>query len=73
MLQQHPGPPVVLAAQAAVDEVLIDRDEDESARREQFAEVAVAGVGEVERVVVAVDDEDERKRARRRPDTRRGR
>ncbi len=60
VLEQQPGASVALAAQAAVDEILIDRHEDESARRQQLAQVAVARVGVVERVVVAVDDEHER-------------
>ena len=61
VLEQQPGAAVALAAQTAVDEILIDRHEDEAARGEQLAEVAVAGIRVVERVVIAVDDQHERK------------
>src|SRR6478735_9270984 len=61
MLEQKPAAAVVLAAQVAVDEVLVDRYEDEPARREMLAEVAVPRVREVLHVVVAVHDQHERK------------
>jgi hypothetical protein len=62
VLEQQPAAAVVLTAQVAVDEVLVDRHENESARRQQLPEIAVSGVREVLHVVVAVHDEHERER-----------
>jgi hypothetical protein len=73
MLEQEPRPAVALATQPAVDEILIDRHENESARRQQLAEVAVAGIGVVERIVVAVNDRARAGTARCRRDTTRAR
>ena len=60
MLEQQPRASVAFPAQSAVDEILIDRHENEAARREQLAEVAIAGIGVVEQIVIAVHDQDER-------------
>src|ERR1700694_1410352 len=60
VLEHEPSPSVVLATQA-VDEVLIHAHEYEPTRGEQLTEISVARIGEVLRVVVAVDHEHERK------------
>ncbi len=62
VLEQEPGAAVVLAAEP-VDEVFVNGDEDESARRHQLAEVAVARIGIVAGIVVAVHDQHQRERA----------
>ena len=62
VLEQQPAAGVVFLSDAAVDEVLVHRNEDVAAAREQLAEVSVAGVRVRVHAVVAVDDEHERKR-----------
>ena len=59
VLEEEPAASVVLAADAAVDEVHVDRGEDVSAAGQQLAEPVVPGVREVAHVVVAVHDQDE--------------
>ena len=65
MLEQHPAARVVLATDVAVQEVFIDRRHDVAARREQFAQIPITGIGELLHVVIAVHHQHERKRARR--------
>src|SRR5262249_21387695 len=59
VLEQEPRAPVTLAPKIPINKVLIDAREDETARCEQLAEIAVPRVGVVEHVVVAVDDQHE--------------
>ena len=65
MREQHPTARVVLATDVAVQEVFINRRHDVAARREQFAEIPVAGIGELLHVVIAVHDQHQWKRTRR--------
>ena len=46
-----------------VEEVLVDRHRDDAAAREQFAEIRIAGIGEILHVVIAVHHQHQRKRA----------
>ena len=64
VLEQHPSADGLLfgriVKQAAVEEIFVNRSQNEAAACEQFAEVLIAGIGEVGHVVVAVNDERER-------------
>ncbi len=64
VLQHDPGAAVVFPAQTAVDVVLVDRHENEATRRQQFAQIPVAGIRIIGGIVVAVGDHDERERSR---------
>src|ERR1700741_11458 len=74
MFKQEPAADSLLfgriVEQAAVDEVLVDGSKDETAARQEFPEIGVTGIREVRHVVIAVNDERQRKwpRALRVPD-----
>ena len=63
MFEQHPSADGLLfgriVEQSAVEEVFVNRSQNEAAACEQFAEILIAGVGEVGHVVVAVNDQGE--------------
>ena len=67
VFEQHPTAHRLLLGrivkQTTVQEVLVDGSEDEAAAGEQLAEILIAGIGEFGHVVVAVDNQHERKRA----------
>ena len=58
--EEEPPPRVVLTADPAVDEVLVDAGHDESAAGQELPQVVVAGVREVLHVVVAVHHQNQR-------------
>src|SRR5450631_3908981 len=65
MLQQHPTPRRLLLGRVvkepAVEEVLVNGCQYESAAGEQFTQVRVPGIGEIRHVVVPMNDQHQGK------------
>ena len=59
MLEHQPRAPVVLSREA-VDKILVDRGENEAARRKQFAEIAVAGIRKIFGVMIPMYHQHQR-------------
>ena len=76
VLKQQPAARVILLLQSRpvfknidprrdrrIDKIFVDRSEYDAAARQQFAKVAVAGIGKVLHRMIAMYDEDQRKRS----------